>query len=95
VKAGLLLRERRVLSETVFVEVAIWRLPTPMEGSRHAFKYRLALVSRGICVLRYDNEAGKGDHKHVEERQMPYRFTDLQTLPTDFWTDVETWSKAQ
>ena len=94
-KAELLLRERRVLSETAFVEVAIWRLPTPMEGSRHAFKYRLALVSQGACVLRYDNEAGKGDHKHAKERQVPYRFTDLQTLQTDFWTDVETWSKAQ
>jgi hypothetical protein len=94
-KAELLLRERRVLSETAFVEVVIWRLPTPMEGSSHALKYRLAPVSQGVCVLRYDNETGKGKHKHVEERQVPYHFTDLQTLQTGFWTDVETWSKAQ
>jgi hypothetical protein len=93
-KAELLLRERRVLSETAFVEVVIWRLPAPMEGSHHAFKYRLALVSQGVCVLRYDNETGKGDHKHVEERQIPYNFSDLETLQTDFWTDVEAWSKT-
>jgi Family of unknown function (DUF6516) len=94
-KAELLLRERRVVSEAAFVEVVIWRLPAPMEGSRHAFKYRLALVSKGVCVLRYDNETGKGDHKHVEERQIPYHFTDLETLQTDFWRDVDTWSKTQ
>ena len=94
-KAELLLRERRVLAETAFVEVVIWRLPIAMEGSGHAFKYRLALVSHGVCVLRYDNEAGKGDHKHVEERQVLYHFTDLQTLQSDFWKDVETWSKAK
>ena len=94
-KAELLLRERRVLSETAFVEVIIWRLPIAMEGSRHAFKYRLALVSQGVCVLRYDNEAGKGEHRHVGERQVPYYFTDLQTLQTDFWMDVEIWSKAK
>ena len=94
-KAELLLRERRVLSETAFVEVVIWRLPTAIESSRHAFKYRLALVSQRVCVLRYDNEAGKGDHKHVENRQVSYHFTDLQTLQSDFWMDVETWSKTK
>ena len=62
-----------------------------MRGSAHRFKYRLALVSDGVCVLRYDNEAGKGDHKHVGERERPYRFVDLPTLQTDFWKDVATW----
>jgi hypothetical protein len=36
----------------------IWRLPKPQAGSQHGFKYRLAYVERGRCVLRYDNEAG-------------------------------------
>jgi hypothetical protein len=42
-------------------------------------------------VLRYDNEAGKGDHKHVANREVVYRFVDLTTLQTDFWNDVEVW----
>ena len=45
--------------------------------------------------LRYDNEAGKGDHKHVGEREVPYCFTDLATLQADFWKDVETWRAEQ
>ena len=61
----------------------------------HGFKYRLAFVADGVSVLRYDNEAGKGDHKHVGEREVPYRFTDLATLQADFWKDVETWRAGQ
>jgi hypothetical protein len=41
-------------------------------------------VSNGFCVLRYANEAGKGDHKHVDGTEVPYRFTDLDRLQTDF-----------
>ena len=86
-----LLRKRLILSETAFIEMVIWQVPEPVRGSSHNFKYRLALVSEGLCVLRYDNEAGKGDHKHVEEREVPYQFIDMDTLQADFWADVETW----
>lgn len=43
----------------------------------------------GQCVLRYDNEAGKGDHKHLNGREFAYRFTSVQTLLIDFWRDVD------
>jgi len=89
----LLLRERLVLSEAAFVEIAIWRIPRPLRGSRHDYKYRLALVFNEVCVLRYDNEAGKGDHKHRGDREVPYEFTDLKTLQADFWHDVEIWRR--
>ncbi len=81
--------ERHVLDAVTFVEIVVWRVPRPLSGSRRPFKYRLALVRKGVCVLRYDNEAGKGDHRHVRERETPYRFTDLDTLLDDFWVDVE------
>ena len=83
-KAVLLLRERQVLTETSFVELVLWRVPQPLPGSTHAFKYNLALIADGICILRYDNEAGKGDHKHVNGREVCYGFTDLRTLQMDF-----------
>lgn len=51
----------------------------------------MALVSAGVCVLRYDNEAGKGDHKHIEAVEQPYGFTGLETLQRDFWHDVDVW----
>jgi Family of unknown function (DUF6516) len=88
-RAEPLMDERHALDEATFAEIVIWRLPRPLSGSRHSFKYRLALVRNGVCVLRYDNEAGKGDHRHVRERQTPYRFADLDTLLADFWADVE------
>jgi len=42
-------------------------------------------------VLRYDNEAGKGDHRHLGERQEAYSFTTYDALLTDFWNDVQAW----
>jgi hypothetical protein len=86
--AELLLRERLVLSQRAFVEIVVWRLPAPSRGSEHGFKYRLAYVANGRCVVRFDNEAGKGDHIHVEETEVPYAFTDLQALQADFWQAV-------
>jgi hypothetical protein len=61
VDAELLLKRRIILAESVFAELVIWRLPRTLPGSAHPYKYRLALVADGLCVLRYDNEAGKGD----------------------------------
>ncbi len=87
----LLLRERRVVSERQFAEVVIWHLPESVPGSSHDFKYRLAFVVDDICVIRFDNEAGKGDHKHVGEKQVPYTFFSLSQLIADFWTEIEAW----
>jgi hypothetical protein len=89
-KAEILLRERRVL-ESGFIEVIVWKLPQPLIGSTHGFKYRLAYVVDGECVLRYDNEAGKGDHTHVGSREMPYAFVSVDQLLDDFLADVAAW----
>ncbi|MDA8412647.1 MAG: DUF6516 family protein [Desulfobacteraceae bacterium] len=89
--ASLLLSERHTISEHAFVELVVWRLPLPLQGSRHCFKYRLALVVNGSCVLRYDNEPGKGDHKHVGQNEVPYDFTTPKALLDDFWNDVDSW----
>ena len=90
-KATLLLDERFAVSENVFVEMVVWRLPSSVLGSKHGFKYRLVFVVDDICVLRYDNEAGKGDHKHIGKMEIPYAFTTPKALLDDFWNDVDTW----
>jgi Family of unknown function (DUF6516) len=87
-KAELLIDERHVLDEAAFVEIVVWQVPRSVRGSRHRFKYRLALVRDGVCVLRYDNEAGKGDHRHLGGVEERYAFTDTDTLLADFWRDV-------
>jgi hypothetical protein len=89
--ATLMLDERHLLSENIFVEIVVWRLSSPLSGSRHAFKYRLALIVKGFCVMRYDNESGKGDHKHIGGEEIPYVFTTSETLLDDFWTEVDNW----
>lgn len=95
-KAEPLLDDRHVLdSRTFVVEIVVWRLPRPAHGSAHRFKYRLALVADGLCVLRYDNEAGKGDHRHVGTAEAPYDFTTPDMLLADFWRDVETWRSTR
>lgn len=86
-----MLNERLILSENAFVEMVVWLLSSPISKSRHRFKYRLALIVQGSCVLRYDNESGKGDHKHIGEDEIPYEFTTPQALLEDFWNDVNKW----
>ncbi len=83
-----MMRDRLTLGEDRFVEIVIWQTPHPVRGSHHSFKYRLVLIVREICILRYDNEAGKGDHKHLGELEVPYEFVSLDRLVSDFWTDV-------
>jgi len=84
-----LLDERHVMSEAAFAELVVWRVPAPVRGSAHEYRYRLALVVDGKCVLRYDNEAGKGDHRHVGGAEERYRFRSPEQLLADFWADVE------
>ena len=62
-----------------------------MAGSADGFKYRLAFVVCGECVLRYDNEAGKGDHRHIEGSELPYAFSTPRQLVNDFMRDVLRW----
>jgi len=90
-KAELLSRERHVLDEALFAEFVVWRLPRSLKGSAHRFKYRLALVAGGICVLRFDNETGKGDHLHRGNRQAAYEFVSPEKLIEDFWAEVDKW----
>jgi hypothetical protein len=76
-KALELIRTRIILFESAFAELALWEVPTPVTGSKYRCKYRLAYVVGGVCVLRYDNEAGKGDHRHLGAQEGPYFQRDI------------------
>lgn len=79
------------LGEASFFKLVVWCVPQPLRGSNHNCKYRMALVSSGIYVPRYDNEAAKGDPKRSGAHEVSYQFVDLATLQADFWHDVEHW----
>ncbi len=88
-KAELLMRERLILSRRAFVDIVIWKIPKPLPESRHPFKYRLAYIANQRCVLRFDNEAGKGDHMHWDEIEIRYLFRSIEKLQADFWAAVK------
>jgi hypothetical protein len=88
-KAELLMRTRVAVGEDAFAEFVLWRVPVPIRGSSHSYKYRLALVENGICTVRYDNETGKSDHRHIGEEEEAYRFTSVEQLIADFTAEIE------
>jgi hypothetical protein len=90
-KAALLLRRRVADANGGFAEYVIWMLPKPLPPSTHAFKYRLAYVVGRTCVIRYDNEAGKGDHRHIGAKEQAYSFSSPGQLVADFEADMERW----
>jgi hypothetical protein len=90
-EAMLVRRSKRRQSGYV-TEIVIWRLPKPVPGSLHKFKYRLFFGRAGQRIIGYDNERGKGDDKHVDGIERPYRFSGLDALERDFFADIENWS---
>ncbi len=87
-KAILVLHEKTVREDGAIVELVIWQLPRATPDRPHALKYRLYLGRGGKCLVRYDNESGKGDHRHVLGKETPYRFVSLVKLRRDFESDV-------
>jgi hypothetical protein len=86
-KAKLLSRIKEAYSAGI-IEAVIWEVPEPVPPSEHRIKYRLVYVVEGIRVVGYDNERGKGDHKHLLDKEVPYVFCDTNTLIQDFLQDI-------
>ncbi len=83
-----LLRFREVYDDGAILDAVLWRLPEPVPGCSHSFKYRLFYGYPGRRVLGFDNERGKGDHLHLEGTEYPYRFTTPERLIDDFFAEV-------
>jgi hypothetical protein len=64
--------------------VTIWLVPEPVPPSGHRFKYSLVYITKGVRVIGYDNERGKGDHRHLHGQETPYRFDGIAKLLADF-----------
>ena len=87
-KATLVVKHKEITEDGFVIEVVIWRLPEPVHGCLHLFKYRLYFGTQRTCIVRYDNERGKGDHRHIGEREEAYSFTTVKALLVDFRRDV-------
>lgn len=93
IKARPLIRQRMDIDDGVFAEYVVWEVPAPVDGCEHSFKYRLALVVDGKCVLRFDNETGKGDHYHIGNEEHDYQFKSVRKLLADFKQKTEAWRR--
>ena len=90
-KATLIIDTKTVLQDGRILQRKIWQLPQPEPGRPSGWKYSLYCGLYGRTIVRYDNETGKGDHRHVgaQELESPYAFISLAQLLADFARDVE------
>ena len=87
-KATLVVDTRTVEPDGAIVQVRIRLLPAPVPPCTHRYKYSLFYGWPGRRVVGYDNERGKGDHKHVTGVEAPYAFTSIERLLDDWAADV-------
>lgn len=88
---ALLVRAKEIRDDGSIIEIVVWELSEPLTPSTHRYKYRLYYGAAGVSRVRYDNERGKGDHRHIGEREEDYVFVTLEQLLEDFRRDVENW----
>ncbi|MDA1107817.1 MAG: DUF6516 family protein [Proteobacteria bacterium] len=70
-------------------EMVLWKLPRATPDKPHGLKYRLYYGSSdGVCEVRYDNETGKGDHRHIAGKEHRYVFKSVERLVEDFLADI-------
>jgi hypothetical protein len=87
-KAVLAFYDKQVLADGAIAEMKIWQLNKPVRGSTHKLKYSLFYGFPGKRLVAYDNEPGKGDHRHFEGEQAAYNFRTVEKLMADFLADV-------
>lgn len=88
-KAEQIFRDKLAYPDGAILEMTIWKVPQPVRGSDHGLKYSLFYGYAGRRLVAYDNEPGKGDHRHYGEREEAYQFVSVEALLADFLADVE------
>jgi hypothetical protein len=87
-RATLILHRKRRFDDGALSEMKLWLVPSPVRGSRHRFRYSLFYGREGQCLIGYDNEPGKGDHRHYGQHEETYDFTTPERLIADFLADL-------
>lgn len=88
IRAERLFHQRIDYDDGSIVEMVLWRVPAPVPPSIHRLKYSLFYGRPGVREVGYDNERGKGDHRHFRGVETTYQFTTVEQLIVDFWADV-------
>ena len=88
-RAKLLLKDKFVYSDGAIREMTLWKLPKADEERPHGLKYSLYYGRDDQCFVRYDNERGKGDHRHYGDSEEPYKFESIEKMIYDFGADIQ------
>ena len=88
-KARRLFHDNARTPDGFIIEMTIWRLPGRDPARPHGLKYSLFFGRPGERLVGYDNERGKGDHKHIGAVETRYRFFTVEQMVADFLADVE------
>ena len=88
-KAELVIRERILYGDGAILEIRVWRVPENVPPSPHLLKYALFYGYPGERLVCYDNERGKGDHRHYGDHEEVYRVVSIERLLADLRSDVE------
>lgn len=89
--AVLIFQLKKLVEDEFILEMVVWKVPESISGSDHLYKYRFFFGTHGRRIIGYDNERGKGDHRHHEGAESSYAFHGLRALRHDFEEDVEKW----
>jgi hypothetical protein len=87
-KATLVFSDRKRFDDGAILTMRIWQVPAPVPPTIHGYKYSLFYGYPGQRLVGYDNERGKGDHRHIKGAQFPYAFVSVEQLVSDFFDDV-------
>ena len=82
--AQLIVKFKNIAPEGGVIELVVWKVPTPVPPTGHGYKYRAAYSLNGVRIVGFDNERGKGDHCHLDGKEVPYVFVSVDKLVEDF-----------
>ena len=93
-KATLVYHNKELLDNGDIAEIKIWKVPITSDKP-HGFKYSLVFIHEDKRVIGYDNAEQKGDHRHIGNKEIEYRFKNIDKLFKDFKKDIESFSKGE
>jgi len=89
-KAVQIFNEKILYPDGSIREMVLWKVPKPSKDWPHGVKYRLHYEHKGgETWIRYDNERGKGDHRHIGNVEKAYLFQSVERMVKDFLADIK------
>ncbi len=79
-QAQLITKFKNMTPEGGVIELVVWKVPKPVPPTEHGFKYRAVYSLNGVRIVGFDNERGKGDHCHLDGKEVPYTFVGIDQL---------------